>query len=280
MKLLDTYDKNILDLQNARRFLSDNDYNKFISIAEEQREIQLMDLLMKPIEDFFSVVNEVYFRSKWAQFVNNVYGSNPIILLEVASGDADMIPQSISISNPRSTYIAFNMNQLLNKSLINKTKDLKLNFQLIDDDAAKINDYIAKETVDVIAFQHGVNDVLQAILCDKYGVDTINSDWMNILPEMIKILQKETLENTFENTVKEPFLNMIKNVLLTLKKDGIIAINHYMFQLDLDWGYPKNLYENIIPLIRNWFNDESSLTEVFYDGFDEQWWIFLKKSLI
>lgn len=276
MKPLDTFNKDFLSLSNASKFLSDTEYQNFLSLSDEVREAKLFNLFTKPIADF-SVINELYFRSKWAELIQLNNKEKPIILLEIASGDADMIPQSLSCSNPKSTYISANMNKALNQSLLEKTTALNLTFQLIDDDAGKITNYIKEETVDVIAFQHGVNDVLQAILCDGYGIDTIYSDWMEILPEMINILQKEIKENTFESKVKEPFLELIDTLSAVLKKDGIIAINHYMFQLDLDMEYPKDLFENMILLIRNWLKENTRLTEVFYEGFEKQWWLFLKK---
>lgn len=275
MKPLDILDKNILSLSNAQKFLSSEEYKKFICFSEDKKLELLENLLNKPISEF-TEINELFFRTKWASLMNSIYDEQPICLLEIASGDADMIPQSLARSNKKSKYITANMNKLLNESLIKKTKGLALDFKLIDDNAANINNYISPNTVDVIAFQHGVNDVLQGILCSKYGVDTVYSDWMEVLPKMIELINKEINQNSFEQSVKKPFLNLINNLIPLLNKNGIISINHYMFQLDLDWGYPKHLLENLVPIIREWFKQIKSLKEVTFDGFDQQWWIFLK----
>lgn len=276
---LDTFNEEIISLKNAERFLSQAEYERFITIPEKERACQLNDILNFPISKF-TEVNELFFRSKWANLFNRLYLKKPIKLLEIASGDADMIPQALDISNPQSTYITANMNKILNQSLLSKTKNLKLKLELIDDDAANIKSYISESSVDMITFQHGVNDVLQAIICGKYGVDTVFADWMEILPEMIRLLNKELSENTFEQTVKSPFLQLMDNLRSLLTKDGIIAINHYMFQLDLDLGYPKNLFENLVPIIREWFREAGDYEELEFDGFNKQWWIFLKnKSL-
>jgi len=273
---LDEVDRSVLLNGNAKRFLNATEYDEFRALSETEKYQELSDLLTRPIHKFTSV-NELYFRSKWADLIHKIHGENPVILLEVASGDADMIPQALSRSNAGSTYIAANMNKELNKSLRSKTEGLNLKFQLVDDDAAQIKRYIKEKAIDIIAFQHGVNDILQAILCGQKGIDTVDSEWMEILPAMIRILQEETSANTFEDKVKTPFLSLINNLLLTLKDDGIIAISHYMFQLDLDWGYPEDLFENIVPMIRSWFESNTDLKETNFPGFEPQWWIFLKK---
>ena len=69
-------------------------------------------------------------------------------LLEVATGDADMIPQVKSCIYPGGQYITANMNKILNQSLSDKTKDLQLNMRVIED-AAFIEKHIGREYVDV-----------------------------------------------------------------------------------------------------------------------------------
>lgn len=275
MKALNLLDEQIISLNNASKFLSKEEYENFVSIPPDERNTLLKDLLEKPISKF-TAVNDLFFRVKWAELIEKNHGQQPISILEIASGDADMIPQSLARSNPKSTYITANMNKALNESLLKKTIDLSMEIKLIDDDAANINNYMVKNTIDIIAFQHGVNDVLQCILCNKYNVDTTYVDWMKILPKMIELLNKEINEGSFEQSVKQPFLTMIKTLVPLLKENGIIAINHYMFQLDLDWGYPKNLFENLVPIIRDWFKETEIYEEVLFDGFEKQWWIFLK----
>ncbi|MDF2941336.1 MAG: hypothetical protein K0S01_194 [Herbinix sp.] len=278
MKALDQFNEQTLSEENAKKYLNEREFIDYLSIPAEDRRSQMLALLEKPIANF-TVINELFFRSKWAELIHKLYGENPITLLEVASGDADMIPQAMACSNPGSVYIAANMNKLLNESLLSKTKDLDLKVILVDDDAINIKKHVGGKAADIIAFQHGVNDVVQAILCDQVGVDTIYSDWMETLPKMIEIMQNEVRQETLEQNVKPIFLGLIGYLLETLKEDGIIAINHYMFQLDLDWGYPAELFENFMPVVRKWLAELNLCKEIFIDHFDEQWWIFLKKNI-
>ena len=277
MKPLDRISNSMLSDENARRLLSDSQYKLFCAMSEDERETNLRELLSAPIGKF-TVINELYFRSKWSELFEKFYGNNRFVLLEVASGDADMIPQTMSRTNPASDYLTANMNVKLNQSLLKKTDGLDIKLRLIDDDAANIKQYVSEKSVDMIAFQHGANDVIQAILCGQNGVDTTYSDWMKTLPKMIEILQTETKNGTLEEHVKIPFLGLISNLLDLLKSDGVIAIHHYMFKLDLDWGYPPELFENIIPLVRKWCAELDNSAEIMLDGFDSQWWLFLKRK--
>jgi hypothetical protein len=274
---LDEYEKWLpIIKKDAPIYLNDKEFEEFSLITEDEVKSQLKNLLEKPIANF-TVINELYFRARWAEVLGVVHHRNDLKLLEVATGDADMIPQVISITHPGSHYITANMNKILNKSLLDKTKALQLKMEIIEDDAAYIEKHIGQERVDIIAFQHAVNDVVQAILCDREGIDTIYSDWMETLPKMIEILQKEIEQNTLEQHAKEPFIGLLRTLFKVLKKDGIIAMNHYMFQLDLDWGYPAKLFENFIPITRKWIQELKECEEISFEGFDSNWWVFLKK---
>lgn len=262
---------------SAKAYLRPEEYVQYESMSKADREEQITALLGAPIANF-SVINEVFFRDRWAQVMDRLCSHGTLTLLEIASGDADMIPQCIALTRPGSTYITANMNELLNQSLMQRVGGLPLTIRLIKDDAANILTHLEKGQADIIAFQHAVNDVLQAILCAQNGIDTVYSDWMETLPDMIILLQKEVAAGKLEKSVKEPFLSLMRSILPTLKKGGHVAMNHYMFQLDLDWGYPSHLFENLISIVRDWLKELNGCEEITLDGFDPQWWIFLKKE--
>jgi hypothetical protein len=273
---IDRLNPEILSPAYASRYLNGPELAELSNIPEAARLQQLLELLERPIHQY-SVVNELFFRSKWGSLFQAMLGSRPFTLLEVATGDADMIPQALARTNPGSLYITANMNKRLNTSLLKKVKDLELEIKLIDDDAANLNTHLPEKSLDLIAFQHGVNDVLQTILCARAGIDTVHTDWMETLPRMIGLLQQETSQGTFAESVRAPFLSLLRNLLGLLKDDGILAINHYQFQLDLDWGYPPELWAQLIPLVRCWISELAGCTEVCLDSYSPQWWLFLKK---
>lgn len=263
--------------EHAPRVLDGEELRAYRAIPPTERLTRLRAILEKPIAHF-SPVNEVFFRARWAEVLELAGAPHPLTLLEIGSGDTDLIPQMMAHRYPGSRYITANMNRLLTAGLRASTAGLPLDIVVIEEDAAALDQHLAPGSVDLVAFQHAVNDVLQAILCDREGIDTIHSDWMQTLPAMIRILQRETSANTFAQSVRPAFLALLQKLLRILKEDGLIVANHYMFQLDLDWGYPPLLWEDLLPIVREWLPELPGCREVFFPGFDPQWWLFLQKG--
>ncbi len=275
---LDSYPKwaPVLD-ERARRYLNSQELQAYLAIPPERRQSQLKAMLEAPIASF-TAVNEVYFRARWAEALTTLYPDGDLKLLEIASGDADCIPQAMERSHPHGSYVSANMNQALTRGLLQRTAGLSLPVRVIEDDAAALATYLPPASLGVIAFQHGVNDVIQAILCDREGVDTIHTDWMETLPKMIAILQREMAQDTLASHARQPFMSLVETLAQRLKPGGKMVMNHYMFQLDLDWGYPPSLFDDLIPIVRSWLTGFPGCREVFYPGFDPHWWLFLERK--
>ncbi len=275
---LDRADKWIAQLDTAARtYLSPDEHRAYAAIPAGERSAQVQALLEQPIAHFSSII-DVLFRARWAEVLQAADARPGLTLLEIASGDTDVIPQMMARDYPGSRYIAANMNRRLTAGLRAKTSGLPLDVVVIEEDAIGLERHLAADSVDVVAFQHGVNDVLQAILCDKAGVDTIETDWMETLPKMIAIMQHETRAGTLERNVKPEFLALLTTLLKVMRPGGLMAMNHYMFQLDLDWGYPPDIWEHLIPIVREWVRALPGVREASCAGFDPQWWLFLKKA--
>jgi hypothetical protein len=261
----------------ARIFLSAAELARYESIPAQERQRQLGALLDRPLHAF-SMVNEAYFRARWGETLGMLHPDRGIAVLEVATGDADMIPQAMARSHAGGRYVTANMNRAANRSLLAKTAGLDLARELLEDDAANIERHSGPEAFDVIAFQHGMNDVAQAILCGREGIDTTDADWMETLPRMIGIIRREVASGTLEDHVKPGILALMRPLIRVLKRGGTIAINHYMFQLDLDWGYPPGLWAGFVPLVREWLRGMEGVEEARFNGYEPNWWMFLRKA--
>jgi hypothetical protein len=260
---------------SARRFLSPTELSAFEAIPPADREAQLKALLEAPIARF-TPVNDAWFRARWAETLRLVHPGPA--LLEVATGEADMIPQAMARAGLGGRYVTANMNREANRGLRERTAGLGLRVEIVEDDAANILRHAGPDAFDVIAFQHGLNDVIQAILCAREGVDTAGGDWMELLPGMIAMVRRELDGGTLEEHAMPGLLALMRALAVVLKPGGLIIINHYQFQLDLDWGYPPELWEGLVPLARGWLRGLPGFTEASLPGHHPDWWLFLRKD--
>lgn len=280
LKQLDCFEnvKRRIDQTDIKTVLFPNEINEWLNFTEEIKDKKLLRICSLPLcDEDLTVLYSLYFRLKWLDVLRVCTPLKGITILEVGSGSSTNIPNAMTVNDPTSTYITANMNKKLTEDLRRNTSSLPITINIIEDDANNIKNYCDTDTLDAIVFEHSVNDILQAILCEKNGIDTSNSDWFDILPEMIKMIGIEYVNRSLEQTVKDSFLSLIDNCLSVLKPNGYLIMSHYMFQYDLDLGYNVELWENMLLVVRPWLKELTIGKEVFLDGFDPQWWLFYQK---
>jgi hypothetical protein len=270
MKPLDNYEIWTSRLNEADVFEIGSDF--------EVNKIYLKEFLEAPIHRFTPVLSW-YIRSKWVDAFKMIKNNAPIEVLELASGSSVFIPQVIAkhYSNPQTKYTTFNLNKKLTAGFKAQTKNLPLKIDVVEDAAQNIGNYIGQNKVDAVVFEHAINDILQGMFAERYGIDTIDTDWFEILPEMIKIISTEYSKGTFETSVKNEFLALLDSCLNVLKPNGFMTFFQFMYQADLDLGYDAELYGNMVDIIRKWVHEAGIGKEVFFDGFEPHWWMFIQK---
>ena len=258
-----------------KRFIDDS--NSSGCNLEEDCEY-LKEMLTAPIARFLPPLSW-YLRSKWTDVFKNVKPGNIINALELASGSSVEVPHAIAklYTDPSSKYTTFNLNKKLTEGFKANVKNLTLPIDVVEDAAQNIYDYYGDDKVDAVIFEHSINDILQGMFAERYGIDTINSDWFDILPEMIKIISSEYKNKTLESSVKAEFMILLDSCYKVLKPGGFICFFHFMYQMDLDLGYNIELYENFVPMVRNWTTDVALGKDASFNGFDPQWWLFIQK---
>lgn len=280
MKNLECFEdiKQKMNQTDVKSILFTNELPLWEALTEEEIQKKLYRICTTPLCDCdFTIVYTLYARMKWVEVLKNISSNKGIKVLEIGSGSSTIIPEAMAAFDMESTYITANMNKKLTEGLREKTSSLPVQIEVIEDDAIHIKNYLASDSVDAIVFEHSVNDILQAILCENNGIDTTNKDWFEILPEMIKMISGEYVNQTLEQKVKSHFLSLVNNCLSVLKPGGYLAMSHYMFQYDLDLGYHAELWENMLPYVRPWFEGIGNIREVSIEGFDPQWWLFFQK---
>lgn len=278
MKALDSYPQMQAQMMGARAILNDDEWAAWDAMTEAERQAKLADLCASPLHDF-SIVYRWYFRAKWTQLMHSCLGERPDVkVVEIGSGESDIVPSAQAVVFPGTEYISVNMNDALSDGLLRKTAQLPLKVTLVRDDAVRIREHLGADSVDMAVFEHSTNDILQAILAERHGVDTVTADWFEVLPDMIRWMREAYLDGTFETALREPFMALMEACFSVVKPGGYLVICHYMFQYDLDLGYHPGLWEGMLQVLRPWVLGLPGSEEVSVEGFDPQWWLVLRKQ--
>ena len=223
---------------------------------------------------------EAYFAASWAKTFEMLDLPKTLSVLEIASGDAVPVPFGLDcMSEGQGSYVTANLNRELTAQFYEKVKPLGIHANVVEDDAANTGKYYATESFEVVAFQHAVNDVIQTIIADREGLDTVNSNWWDILPEMTRLTASYYNSNRLQEACYPGFIGLIQTCYDLLKPGGYMVFNNTVYQYDLNLGYPLELYKSYIPLARKWIAASGmKLTEVVTEEYDRQWWMILKKG--
>ena len=249
-----------------------------IGLDIEECRMLIKELMEIPIDRSYSVL-KWYVGEKWADAFRNIKADAPIEVLELASGESTHIPKVMAkhYSDSQTKYITFNLNKKLTANFKTATKDLPITIEVVEDPAQTIDSRIGENKIDVVVFEHAINDILQGMFAERNGIDTIDTDWYDVLPKMVEIISSEYRGGTFEASVRNEFLALLDSCLNVLKPNGYIVFFHHMYKMDLDFGYDAELYENMVNIVRKWVQEAGIGQEVFFDGFEPHWWMFIKK---
>ena len=284
MKRLDDYAA--VERQLAKTDLSGilfpEELSAWEGISPEDREKQLRHKCAEPLR-FGWAAHNLYMRLKWIRAFEQIGPPANFKLVELGAGAGTIIPECTYLFCKRRgkglpEYATLNMNEALTAAFKEKSARLPIKIEVIGCDAVNISERVEKGSVDLVVLEHSVNDMLQAFIAERSGIDTTRGEWMKMLPEMVRLVTGEYTAGRFDGTFGSYFKKLFANCAAALKSGGVVAATHFMYGNDLDLGYDPELYQNMIPLARKWFDATDGGSEFSLEGFDPQWWLFWRKS--
>jgi hypothetical protein len=123
-----------------------------------------------------------YVRRSWLELMRRHGAGRPLALLEIGAGASAILPKALAKYNRKSRYVTINENRELTREFRRNTRRLPIQIEVIEGDAADIKEHLPPGSVDILAFEHSMNDILQAILLERDGIDTARGDWFELLP--------------------------------------------------------------------------------------------------
>ncbi|MEK3782376.1 hypothetical protein [Paenibacillus sp. FSL R5-0810] len=247
-----------------------------------QLENKLKDILAVPIDISKPRVFEylqLYYSASWHNLFMELNLPRPLSLLEVGSGDIVYIPKALdAYSNNMGTYVTANLNRELTRSFQDKTKGMDINVQVIEDDAANIGLYYPASSFDVVAFHHAINDIIQTIIADREGIDTVNHDWWTIEPLMLQAVMDYHRKGMLKDAAYDAFIQIMDTSRKQLKSGGYMIFDNITYAGYDEMGYSSEFHSSYIELARSWISEANlGLEEIEIDSYDNQWWMVLRK---
>ena len=202
--------------------VKNNEFSKYISVELQEYldqietdvlENSLKSVMTSPItykNKFDKQLYQLYFAAAWSNLFSTFLDNKNVNLMEVASGDANYIINGLDhYSADLGTYVTFNLNKKLSSNIINKNKNNSVKIKIIEDNGMNALNYFNAETFNVVAFHHAINDIVQTIVAEKEGIDTINCDWWEKEPEMLQAVLKHHNQGTLKTVVYDDFIKLI-----------------------------------------------------------------------
>ena len=268
--------------ETDRFFFTDEAREEIARLSTDEIESLLQGFTKAPIirrDSSDMQLSRLYHILCWIEVLKKLSIDEDATVVEIAPGAGTSIVTAFDvISTGKGKYVSFNLNKKLTLDFKTQTEDLNLDIRIFEDDAKNVLAYIPNETVDMVAGNHAINDILETIIANKEGLDTIEEDYFEIAPRLIREYEKAYLNGTLRNLVFEDFIDIIRAIYLTLKPTGYLVLNYYIYPVEIDLGGSVPVRSAFVNLARQWISEaDIGFETVSLDGFDPKWWGFFRK---
>ncbi|MGM1045084.1 MAG: hypothetical protein ACQEXX_02960 [Bacillota bacterium] len=253
------------------------------SLSDDELHRRLDGMITAPItlaERSDPEMLQLFYTSSYVHLMEFLNVPKDAKLFEIAAGDTIFIPKALDThAEEGAKYVTANLNQDLTEGFRDKTAELSIEIQVIEDNGARILNYCGQGSMDVIVFHHALNDIVQTMIAQREGIDTINSDWWSVEPQMLQAVMDYHNRGELKQAVYSEFISIIETCHQLLKEEGIIIFDNCTYAGYEKIGYSSEFHSNYIQLAREWINEaDLGLQEVQVPGFDAKWWMVLQKS--
>lgn len=269
----------------ANRFFIAKDANEeIIKLPVERIESLLEGFTKAPMirkDTASKQLSNVYRIFCWIEAFEKLSLSSDSTLLEIAPGNGTSIVTAFdAVSSGKGKYTAVNLNKKLTEEFKTHThtKNPKIDIRVIEDDVRNLLKYVMKGTIDIVAANHAIDNILETIIAEKEGIDTVNSDYLEIIPKLIRRYEKVYLNGTLKNLASKEFIDTIKAIHSLLKPGGYLIFHQFVLQEAIDFGASVSTQSAFVDIAREWIRDSNlDFETIKLDDFDPKWWVFFKK---
>lgn len=252
------------------------------SLSDEALQAKLDGMISPPItlsERTDPELLQLYYTSSYVHLMKTLNIPKNAKLFEIAAGDTIFIPKALdTYAGTGAKYVTANLNRDLTRGFKEKASDLRIEIEVIEEDGAHIMNYCAPGSIDVVVFHHAMNDIIQTVIAQREGIDTIHSDWWTVEPEMLQAVMAYHNRGELKSVVYDDFINIIDSCIKLLKDGSYIIFDNCTYDGYENVGYSSEFHSNYIQLARDWINEaDLGLEEIRIPDYDPKWWMILRK---
>lgn len=253
------------------------------SLSEEALQEKLAGMITPPItmkEPTDPELLELYYTSSYVYLMETLDIPKNAKLFEIAAGDTIFIPKALNAhAEEGAKYVTANLNKDLSRGFREKTSELSIEVEVIEDNGANIMNYCEQGSMDIAVFHHAMNDIVQTIIAQREEIDTVNVDWWTAEPQMLQAVMAYHDRGELKNAAYRDFTGIIETCMKLLKDDGYFIFDNCTYAGYEELGYSSDFHSNYIQLAREWIHEANlGLQEVELAGFDPKWWMVLRKT--
>lgn len=255
------------------------------SVSATQLETVLRGLLETPMRRdpvVGRIAMHTYYAYQWLDILRRFFPERHDVMsvVEVAPGTSVMVPRALDVFTGGSgRYVAFNLNRGLSDRLDTLLDCLSVETRVVADDAVHAGRYLASGTVDLFAYNHAVNDMIEHWVARANGFDTIHVDWYARVGDLIEAVEQAHRGNRLEEIAAGPFVQSIRAAITALKPGGRLVFNNYVFAEQVEAGASVELYGSLLSMARSWIKAASlPVQETNLAGYDPDFWLMYRKE--
>lgn len=270
-----------IELGRFERLVSDSLSEMFQNANEiESRFNQVITVPINLSEEKGFEILELYYTASWFHIFEIVNVPRNASIFEIGAGDTVYIPKAMNAysSGNGGNYVTANLNKELSQRFREKTEGLNLSIQIIEDDGANILNHLSKGSMEVIAFHHAINDIIQTIIAKIENIDTINNNWWEIEPQLLSKVMEYHNSGKLKIATYDAFVSLIDTCRKLLKPGGYMVFDNCTYAGYEAMGYSSEFHSSYINMAREWIEEAGlGLEEVELKSYDKMWWMVLRK---
>lgn len=228
------------------------------------------------------IAMHTYYAYQWIDILRRFFPErhDVISVVEVAPGTSVMVARALDVFEGGSgRYVAFNLNRGLSDRLDTLLDYLNVETRIVADDAVHAGRYLASGTIDLFAYNHAVNDMIEHWVAQANSLDTIHVDWYARGGDLIKAVEQAHRGTRLEEIAAGPFVQSIRAAVTALKPDGRLVFDNYVFAEQVEAGASGELYGGLLSVARTWIEAAFlPVRKTNLTGYDPDFWLMYRKE--